>query len=355
MGGSEYQVQVLMEHLTRRPDLDIHFVTNRVGAGFEPHGYELRVLSREFGIRRYGLFFDAVPLYRILRRLAPDVIYQVIGSAHTGIAAFYARRHGCRLIWRVTDEMSLRRAPIEWWRPHHRLERLILEYGIRNATTIVAQTETQRRLLAESFGRADAVVVRNFHPRPREEMRKGAAKKRILWIANLKRIKNPEAFIRLAARFRDRSDVEFTVLGAPADHPDWVQTVEEQMRRCENLRYAGPVSPEEVNAQLAAAHLLVNTSDTEGFSNTFIQAWMREVPVVSLAVDPDGVFSSSSPSLLAGSEERLYELVELLLGNEALRGRLAAECRAAAAERYTEANAERLVEIIAGRGTDRGR
>jgi glycosyltransferase involved in cell wall biosynthesis len=355
MGGSEYQVQVLMDHLTRRRELDIHFVTNRIAPGSEPRGYDVRLISREFGIRRYGLFFDALPLYRILRSLRPDVIYQVIGSAHTGIAAFYAKRHGCRLIWRVTDEMSLRRDPIKWWRPHHRLERALLEYGIRRATTIVAQTESQRQLLTESFGRPDALIVRNFHPQPNERPSKGGGKKRILWIANLKRIKNPEAFVRLAARFRDRSDVEFVMLGAGADHPAWVRQTEEQIRLCGNIRYPGQVSPAEVNARLAEAHLLVNTSDTEGFSNTFIQAWMREVPVVSLSVDPDRVFSSSSPSLLAGSEERLKELVENLLDHEDLRARLAAEARALASERYTEANAARLVEIILNQGDGRGR
>jgi glycosyltransferase involved in cell wall biosynthesis len=346
MGGSEYQVQVLMEHLRRRDDLEIFFVTNRIAANFEADGYEVIKISREFGLRRYGLFFDALRLYGILLRVKPDVIYQVIGSAHTGIAAFYARRHRCKLVFRVTDEMSLQRSPIAWRRPHHRLERALLDYGIRHATTIVAQTEAQRRLLAEGFGRRDAVIVRNFHPLPSELAVKDDARKRVLWVANLKRLKNPEAFLRLAARFVGRSDVEFVMLGAPADNPIWVSAIEERIRSSANVRYEGHVPPSEVNARLATAHLLVNTSTTEGFSNTFIQAWARDVPVVSLHVDPDGVFSSCSPSLHAGNEQRLFELVERLLGDDELRTRLAGDCRRTALEQYTEDNAERLVEIL---------
>jgi glycosyltransferase involved in cell wall biosynthesis len=346
MGGSEYQVQVLMEHLLSRNDVELFFVTNRVAEGFEARGYELVRIAKQFGVRRYGLFFDAPGLYRILRRLKPDVIYQVIGSAHTGIAAFYARRHRCKLVFRVTDEMSLRRSPISWRRPHHRLERVLLHYGIRHATTIVAQTEAQRRLLAEQFGRRDAVIVRNFHPLPTETARKDRTKKRVLWIANLKRLKQPDVFLRLAARFAGRSDVEFVMLGGPADDPVWVRSIEREIDAHGNVHYEGRVSPAEVNERLAGAHLLVNTSTTEGFSNTFIQAWAREVPVVSLTVDPDGVFSSSSPSLLAGSEQRLGDLVARLLDDDELRAQIAARCRRVALEQYTEANAERLVELL---------
>jgi glycosyltransferase involved in cell wall biosynthesis len=350
MGGSEYQVQVLMDHLLRRTDLEIHFVTNRIAPGFEAKGYDVVEISREFGIRRYGLFFDVVPLYRILKRLKPDVIYQVIGSAHTGIAAHYARRHGCKLVFRMTDEMCLSRDPISWRRPHHRVERWLLQYGIRHATTILAQTESQRKLLAQRFGRSDAVIVRNFHPLPSEAPIKGSGKKRVLWIANLKRLKNPEAFLRLAERFADRRDIEFVMLGAAADHPGWVGEIEASVKACRNVRYEGGVPPSRVNAELVEADLLVNTSTTEGFSNTFIQAWARGVPVVSLNVDPDGVFSSGSPSLLAGSEGRLAELVERLLGDDDLRAQIAAGCRRTALEQYTEANAQRVVEILVARG-----
>ena len=43
-----------------------------------------------------------------------------------------------------------------------------------------------------------------------------------------------------------------------------------------------------IDALYDRAKVLVNTSDVEGFPNSYLQAWIRGVPVVTL-IDPDGV------------------------------------------------------------------
>src|SRR5262245_66671052 len=95
------------------------------------------------------------------------------------------------------------------------LERLFLSFGIRNTTLILAQTQYQRERLAETFPNAPVQVLPNFHPTPPDGGRSGAVMKQVAWIANLKPLKNPGAFVRLARRFAHRSDVHFVIVGGP--------------------------------------------------------------------------------------------------------------------------------------------
>src|SRR5688572_13552099 len=140
MGGSQYQAKVLIDYLLRHYDVDIAYLTVEAPPNFKPEGYRIVPFSDRRGIRRYGSFFDVVRLYRTLQRERPDIILQFVGSAHTGIAALYALRHGCKMIWRVTNDPSVEPEKATWLRqPHRRIERLFLNFGIRHASLILAQ------------------------------------------------------------------------------------------------------------------------------------------------------------------------------------------------------------------------
>ena len=118
------------------------------------------------------------------------------------------------------------------------------------------------------------------------------------------------------------------------------------IRATPNLEYVGEKSQEEVNELLAHAHVYVNTSQFEGFANTFIQAWMRDVAVVSLRVNPDGVFDREGVGIHAGSEEELARAVRSLIADASLRSGYVLRGQRYAARSHSMQNVQRLIQII---------
>ncbi|MDP6376386.1 MAG: glycosyltransferase family 4 protein [Pseudomonadales bacterium] len=324
MGGAQYQAQLMMEELIREGGYEIYYLARRVDPDFVPTGYEIRRIGR---LQGDNFFMDARGLLAALNEIQPDTIYHQVGCAWTGVAAWYAHRHDCRFVWHIASDMDLKPWNHGWLRRLSAsfLDKKLLEYGLRHADCVMAQTEYQVRLLKQNYGRDADRIVRNFHPQPVEPIDKSGPV-RVLWIANLKPIKQPQIFFDLA-RDLAHLDVRFVVMGKIFVGE---QDMRARMDALDNLDYLGERTQEEVNQLLANAHLLVNKSMLEGFSNTFIQAWMRRVPVLSLSVDPDRLLNERG---LGWCADGVYDSLVTTVGQYATDTQLRQRA-GEAAERY---------------------
>ena len=349
MGGSEYQAICFINKLVSNEQFEIYYLTRHYDPHFHQEGYRIIKIADAKGIRRYSFFFDVFKLLKLLHQIQPDVIYQRVGCAYTGIAAYYARRNNCKMVWHIASDNDV--LPFQKTNSlktaHHYTEKKILEYGIRSSDHIIAQTDQQAKYLKRHYGRPPTEVIHNFHPMPRENIKKTDPVK-IVWISNFKPLKQPEYFIRLARDIRNLGDkVECIMIGAPAHWVlDWQRSLENEINEIDNLAYLGSRPFEEVNSILSKAHVFVNTSLYEGFPNTFIQAWMRKVPVVSLHVNPDQVFERYSVGFFSGTYEKMLEKVVELIKNPALRDEMGERAQVYAFEKHSEKNIANLVEIL---------
>jgi glycosyltransferase involved in cell wall biosynthesis len=345
MGGAQYQAKILIEHLVRLGTFDIHYVAQQVANSYVPQGYSIHRV--EGGRRIVGTFVWDVPrLWRLLRSLNPDVIYQRVGCAYTGVAARYGQVFGRRVVWHVASDRNLSPNRLQWSlkAPLQVLERSALEYGIRNATDIVVQTRDQDQLLRRSYGRGASAIIPNFYHDASEPGPKPEWPITVCWVANLKSLKRPEVFVQLAKDCLNVTSARFVMIGAPGQH---ASDLYEQMSGLANFQYLGYQPQERVNEVLSKAHLLVNTSEFEGFSNTFIQSWIREVPVLSLLVNPDKVFDTQGLGVCAdGSYEKLLSaLIDLINDPEKIR-RMGAAARNYALEYHGEKNISALISLL---------
>jgi glycosyltransferase involved in cell wall biosynthesis len=349
-GGAEYQIEQLIDALVRSDEYEIHYLTHFVDERARNRTYQVSRIGNGGPIPRFGYLMEAPSLYRKLRQIDPCIIYQRVACAYTGICAFYSQRHATPLVWHVAHDTEVTPHLLDKGRNVVRLrvEKLAVEYGVKHATRIVVQTRHQAHLLQKNYARAADTVVPNFHPPVAETLDKSGPLT-VIWIANLKPWKQPEVFVRLANSLSSYSEVRFVIVGAPAPisgNERWRQALMQGIQNTSNLEYVGQKSHAQVNELLACAHIFVNTSVHEGFPNTFIQAWLRDVVVVSLQVDPDHLLEHRGVGIIAHSEAGLVSAVRKLIDSPDARAAYQERGRAHAIERHSLRNADDLVGLL---------
>lgn len=348
MGGAQYQVKQLTEHLIDSGHAEVYCLVKRFAVGENNEGYFLVNIGSGLHARlARGTLLDTWPLWRALMTLKPDVVYQRVGGAYTGTVGLYARYAGCRFVWHVAHDYDVTAGKFagDAGPLAKGVEKYLLEVGARRADVVITQTRQQARLLCEHYGREDAEVIPNAHPVPSGPFQKSMPVK-ILWVANLKRWKRPEVFIELARRMIDLRDVEFLMVGKPSPDLAWQAGLDNEINGTPNLTYLGECSQEQVNEMMASAHIFVNTSESEGFPNTFIQAWMRNVPVVSLGFDPDGILGRGRIGCSARDVPELCDLVRILALDSATRARMGQLGRECALRHHSPRNFDKLVNLL---------
>jgi glycosyltransferase involved in cell wall biosynthesis len=294
--------------------------------------------SRYGGIRGLRFFHPrATKLLSALMAADADVYYQSPAGAYTGITGWYCRATGRRFIFRVASDSDCERehGRIQFWR-----DRKLYSYGLHRADLVAAQTQFQARQLLENHG-LESHVINMMVETPRlTEVPKDID---VLWVSNLRALKRPELALELA---RQLPDVKFTLAGGPMPggqtyHDDVVAAA----ARLPNVTMLGAVKYHATGALFDRARIFLNTSSIEGFPNTFLQAWVRGVPVVSF-FDPDGLNQRLSLGRVAKSLDDMREAIRSLLENEDLRRQLGRRAREFALREYTDGVAARYLELL---------
>jgi glycosyltransferase involved in cell wall biosynthesis len=122
-----------------------------------------------------------------------------------------------------------------------------------------------------------------------------------LWVGGMVDFKNPLAFVELAQLV---PEAPFFMV-ATERGPEWrglAQQVRMEAASVSNLQLLPACGRDVLFNLYRRAIALVNTSLFEGFPNTFLEAWARGTPVLSLSVDPDGVIRRDALGVVADGD-----------------------------------------------------
>lgn len=350
IGGSQYQAKCIVDNLVESGRFNIFYITRMRNAEYWPHGYKVLPIAPPGGIRRYSYALDALKVLKLLKEVKPDVIYQRALQGYTGLVAHYARRTRCRSVFHIASDHSLQEGHSYGLTPAgllRRVDRAIGEYGVRRVDAVIAQTRHQSEMLERRFGRAADLILPNFHPLPKEVPVKESGQTRVVWVANFKRVKQPELFVALARDLAYRKDLQFIMIGRSGKARAYADLLA-QIETLPNLAYSGELPIDDVNRELAKSHIFVNTSQNEGFPNTFIQAWMRKVPTLSISVDPDSLLSSGEFGYCGHTYEGLRDRILQLADDPQLMERMGEAAQRYAFETHSERVVQKLIRILDG-------
>lgn len=343
-GGAEYQSYLICRELAARGH-DSHYVAHDTveESTLEDEGISVHKIDRE----SRGI----TSVLAKLMEIDADVFY-FRNIFDMGLASICKHAVDGKIVFNISHDKQCRpiKAPpsqsydyrtIRDYLRHARIS--FYKTLLRIPDRVFVQTTFQQKQLYTHRG-LESTVIGNGHPVP-EQPKSKKEPLTVLWLASMKDWKQPMKFVDIAIRCGDL-DCKFELVGRPVDD-DLRARIEQRIDSLPNVEYLGGCDIDESNRYIARSSLFVNTSDGEGFPNTFIQSWLRETPVVSLSCDPGGILSGNRIGRVSGTIDQLEADVRELVSDDELRRQIGRNARQyAIANHSTEAIVDRLLEAL---------
>lgn len=309
VGGVERQTSLLANWMADRGH-EVKFLTWNEGGSSDEIFAGVRVIKicrEDAGVPGLRFFYPKwTGLNAALAKADADIYFHNCGECVTGQMALWCRWHQKPLVFSLASDADCNPTLPEL---HSRRERVLYRYGLRHADRRLAQTRTQLENLKRHFN-VDAKVICMPAPGPQSFEAPDPATGKIVWIGRICRVKRPD---RIAEIARLCPSLRFEIAG-PVYDDDFSRSAAANAAAQPNVSLLGAVARDQVSMLYQNASLLCNSSDYEGFPNTFLEAWSHGLPVVS-TFDPDGVIARHGLGRIAADSEALAHEIRSLLAD----------------------------------------
>jgi len=279
-------------------------ILKNIGRGLSNMGYDISYITMDYGqpeaekvdgftiyklhrpnegIPGLRFLLKKVPkLLRALKKADADIYAFACPDSFVGIISRFCRRKNKKFVFLGMSDKDFESEIHDIsLRDLH-----LFKYGLRNSDLVVCQNDYQLQCLKKNYNKNGVIL---YTPMDSAEYTYDPTGS-IIWVGNYRPVKRPEMFIELSKKINDK----FIMIGGKAG-----DCAEQEYRHInssatnDNINILGSLDYDETDRLISRAKLLVNTSESEGFSATFLQAWRRGIPVVSF-VDPDDVIKKNN-------------------------------------------------------------
>ncbi len=293
-GGAEVQQLQIASWLVRQ-GYGVSFVTldHDQADGIEKRGIRVhKAYAKEDGIPGLRFLYPRWSgLWKAMARADADVYYQRGPECETGQVALWCYLHRRKFIFAAANALSCdpQLMQQEPWR-----ERAFYRLGVRLADAVTAQTKTQQEQFRRNMGLETELIRNCGQPSSTSALRERSLgnhteSMRVLWVGRINQVKRFEWLLDVAERC---PNTIFEVVGAPGSSSSYASSLIARANGTPNVSMHGYVPHGGMDKYYRRCHVLCCTSPYEGFPNTFLEAWVLGMPVVS-TFDPDGVVAGN--------------------------------------------------------------
>ena len=244
---------------------------------------------------RENSFIGARRIWRALYQAEAQIYMIKTFSPGVPLTAYFCKHYDRNFIYRTScrydsDGTFSKQRPILGW---------AFAWALRRASVVLSQNEKDAQLLKNNIG-VTARVIPNGHRLCSHDKKEHEV---ILWVGRSTHLKRPELFIELAQKVPGE---KFCMICQKATEDNNYSRLLDRARAVKNLQFISHVPFSEIDRYFQQARLIVNTSDTEGFPNVFIQSCQWAVPILSLNVNPDNFLDKYECGVCANGDWELF-------------------------------------------------
>ncbi|MBI2618519.1 MAG: glycosyltransferase family 4 protein [Ignavibacteriales bacterium] len=219
----------------------------------------------------------------------------------------------------------------------------------RNTPMVVVSESTRQELLSNGFQEGNLKIVSNCVDHSLYKPMTSARPQTIGYLGRLKNYKSVEDLLyAFEIVHREFPDLRLVILGE-GDAREGLERIARELTISVRVDFLGHVSQIEKVSYLNQMKYVVNTSSKEGWGLTVIEANACGVPVIASDVPGlrDSVLDSRTGLLYEyGNIEQLAEKMLLLLRDDNLRSRLAAEALEWSRTFEWDSSADAMLEVL---------
>ena len=315
-GGAELQISLIAKELAKDDDWQVNLVVLDWGQPkIETRDGVILHAAYKRGRSLANLAKAVFGLFSTLIRISPDIVVCRAAGVEVGISAVYARLLGKKMVYSLAATMDLNGEAFKGLRGK------IFRLGLFWSHALIAQTKDQIDMLGryKALAKKPVALIKNSYSL--SERTSEVERRFVLWVGRCSPEKRPELFLDLAQSFPG----EKFVMIAPKNKPRLWEEISSRAGKMENLEFIEKVPFKDIGPYFRQAKVLVNTSTSEGFPNTFLQAAENGAAILSLSADPDGFLNARQAGIACGGDTaKLEASLRELLKDEGKRSSLAA-------------------------------